>query len=96
MTPEETIHRANKARQILEEPLLIEAFSIMEKDVIEMFVSCPERDREGLQLLQQHIRNVRKLRNILLGIIENGKMAEHQIRQKESLKDRITSQFRRP
>ena len=95
MTPEETIHRANKARQILEEPLLIEAFSIMEKDVIEMFVSCPERDKEGLQLLQQHIRNVRKLRNILLGIIENGKMAEHQIRQKESLKDRITSQFRR-
>ena len=95
MTPEEMIHRANKARQILEEPLLIEAFSIMEKDVIEMFVSCPERDREGLQLLQQHIRNVRKLRNILLGIIENGKMAEHQIRQKESLKDRITSQFRR-
>ena len=95
MTPEETIHRANKARQILEEPLLIEAFSIMEKDVIEMFVSCPERDREGLQLLQQHIRNVRKLKNILLGIIENGKMAEHQIRQKESLKDRITSQFRR-
>ena len=95
MTPEETIHRANKARQILEEPLLIEAFSIMERDVVEMFVSCPERDREGLQLLQQHIRNVRKLRNILLGIIENGKMAEHQIRQKESLKDRITSPFRR-
>ena len=95
MTPEETIHRANKARQILEEPLLTEAFSIMEKDVIEMFVSCPERDREGLQLLQQHIRNVRKLRNILLGIIENGKMAEHQVRQKESLTDRITSKFRR-
>ena len=95
MTPEETIYRANKARQILEEPLLIDAFSIMEKDVIEMFVSCPERDREGLQLLQQHIRNVRKLRNILLGIIENGKLAEYQIKEKQSITERITSQFRR-
>ena len=95
MTPEEIVHKANRARQLLEDPLLKEAFSIMERDIIEMFASCPERDKEGLQLLQQHLRNVRKLKNILLGIIENGKLIEHQIREKQSIKERITSQFRR-
>lgn len=83
MTPEERVRRGERARQILEEPLLQEAFFIMERDVIEMFHNCPERDAEGMLHLQQHLRNVRKLKNILLGVIESGKfeIARAQVRK---------------
>jgi hypothetical protein len=90
MSPEETIKRAERARQLLEDPLMVEAFSIIEKDITEMWVNCPERDIEGQRLLQMHIRNARKLKGILMGVMESGKL--EQLRA-SSLKDNVLKHF---
>jgi hypothetical protein len=90
MSPEETIKRAERARQLLEDPLMTEAFSIIEKDITEMWVNCPERDIEGQRLLQMHIRNARKLKGILMGVMESGKL--EQLRA-QSLKENVLKHF---
>ena len=93
MSPEEIKVRAAHAQRLLEDPLLKEAFEIIERDIYEMWVACPERDLEGQRLLQQHIRNARKLRDILRGAMESGKMLAL---QEKSLKDRAREFIRKP
>ena len=95
MTPEELVHRGNKARQILEEPLVKEAFSIMERDVIELFYNCPQRDTEGMVYLQQNLRNVRKLKDLLLGVMETGKLEANKLQRKSNLKETMFNSLRR-
>ena len=92
MTPEEAQSRAIQAKRLLEDPLLKEAFEIIERDIIEMWILCPERDTEGQKLLQQHIRNARKLKGILQGAMESGKVAQF---QRESLLDKTLSFVRK-
>jgi len=93
MTPEQRVIRGNKARQLLEEPLMQEAFSLMERDIIEMFYACPERDTAGMVSLQQHLRNVRKLQAILQGVMESGKLDAANI-QKRGIKERVLNSIR--
>ena len=76
MNPAELKVRAGNAERLLNDPLMKEAFDIIEKDIFEMWVACPERDVEGKNLLQQHIRHARKFRDILRNVLESGKLAD--------------------
>lgn len=95
MTNEEKLQRATRAKILLEDALMQEAFSIIERDITEMWVNCPERDIEGQRFLQQHIRNARKLKAILQGIMESGKMVAFQESQKKSVFEQAKNIFRR-
>ena len=74
MTPDELKVRGENAARILNDTLVVEALSQIERDIFEMWVICPERDIEGKNILQQHIRNARKFRDILRGVMESGKL----------------------
>ena len=74
MKPEELRVRGENAARILNDPLVIEALETIERDIFEMWVICPERDIEGKNLLQLHIRHARKFRDILRGVMESGKL----------------------
>ena len=81
MNPAELKVRAGNAERLLNDPLMKEAFDIIEKDIFEMWVACPERDVEGKNLLQIHIRHARKFRDILKGVLESGKLADFREKQ---------------
>lgn len=95
MTPEEALRRANEAGRLFNDPTLTETLNVMEKDVMEAWISCPVRDTEGREELWRLIKTTRKFRDLLRGTMESGKLAADQIRQKnESLAERAAHAVR--
>ena len=79
MTSEEELRaaasRADAASRIFGEPLLKEAFSVIEREIVDALKSCPARDAEGRDLLVRMLQLQEKYRAVFLGWIETGKMA---------------------
>jgi|SRR6267142_1205062 len=88
MTAEEQLRRAEKARQILNDPLVKEVLDMMEREIAEMWVSTPARDNEGREWLWRQAAATRKFRDILRGTMESGKLAVEEISRKQSLLER--------
>ena len=51
--------------------------------VVEEWKKCPVRDQEGALLLLQLAKLTDKFESILVGMVESGKMAQHQIDLRE-------------
>ena len=63
MTPEEEAIRADRAKEILENPLVIEAFETIEREITQALMDSPARDTEGrekLYLMNQLLKRVKK------------------------------------
>lgn len=89
MTPEEALTRSRNAARLMDDPLLKEAMSSIERDVVEAWLTCPVRDVEGREHLWRMAVTARKLHDILKGTAESGKLAADELRRKEqSLLDR--------
>ena len=84
MTDAEKLTRAEGAKRLLTDPLLLEALSMMEKEVVDQWELCPARDKDAREFMWMYYKNVRKFRGILQGIIESGKLAAHDLREEES------------
>lgn len=95
MTPEDALRRAEKARQLFEDPLLKETLDIMEREVCEAWMTCPVRDIEGRETLWRMAVTTRKFRDMLRGTAESGKLAAQQIRERQSAAERLKQVFRR-
>lgn len=79
------------AMSLLENELLQEALDAIDAEVMEQWIDCPARDKEGKEALWQLIKTSRKFRSILTGYIESGKLATEQLKryEKESKLSRI-------
>lgn len=95
MTPEEALRRAEKARQLFEDPFLQETLDTMEREVMELWMACPVRDVEGRETLWRMAVTTRKFRDMLRGTAESGKLAAAQIRERQSLAERALQVLRR-
>lgn len=98
MKPEEIQLRAENAARVLREPIVVEAIEAIERDVIQMFIDCPQRDTEGMRILQAELRRVKKFKETLQAVMESGKLAD--FRQKEdntfkALHNNVKERFRR-
>lgn len=67
--------RAQKAKELLENELFVSMFNDFEKEVIESLAECPVRDTEGRDIYLLTLQINRKLRSILTGYVETGKLA---------------------
>ena len=81
------------ALSLSENALLNEALDAIDKEVMEQWINCPARDKEGKEALWQLIKTSRKFRSILNGYIQSGKLATEQLKryEKESLLRRVLS-----
>lgn len=95
MTPGEINARANRAKDILNDPLMIEAFQLLEAQVIEEWEKCPVRDRDGREFLWMLYKNTRKFKGILQGFIERGRLASHEVKPPESFVQTALKSIRR-
>jgi len=79
------------AMSLLENELLQEALDAIDAEVMEQWIACPARDKEGKEALWQLIKTSRKFRSILTGYVETGKLATEQLKryEKESKLSRI-------
>ena len=85
--------KATHAFSLMENELLNEALDAIDKEVMEQWINCPARDKEGKEALWQLIKTSRKFRSVLMGYIESGKLATEQLKryEKESLLRRVLS-----
>jgi hypothetical protein len=78
--------RGQLSQSLLENELLKEALEAIDKEVMEQWIQCPARDKEGKEALWQLIKTSRKFRSILEGYIETGKLASDQLKAFEDKK----------
>jgi len=75
--------KGHLAFSLAENELLNEALDAIDKEVMEQWIECPARDKEGKEALWQLIKTSRKFRSILTGYIESGKLATEQLKRYE-------------
>lgn len=82
MSPEEQVLRGEEARQLLEHPLLVEAFQTIEQEVTQAWQNSPARDVEGRENLWLQRKLLQKLRGQLEEVMETGKVAKASLAQR--------------
>ena len=94
MTPAEIISRADSAKRLLSDPLVVEALATIERDVMEAFYACPVRDLEGMRILQTDLRLARQFKGILQGAMERGRLLSNDLREKETFMQQTLRKIR--
>lgn len=93
MTEADEITRGRQAKELMEHPLLVEAFNTIEQGLIEGIVDMPltakELEREAVRSLQL----LRKIKRELKTVAETGKLAEFSVKERESLGTRLRKAF---
>ena len=67
--------RGAKAREILEEPLVVEAFGKVEAEILSAWEDSPARDVEGREKLYQMLMLTRKVKRHFESVVLTGEMA---------------------
>jgi hypothetical protein len=83
--------KGHLALSLAQHELMTEALDAIDKEVMEQWIDCPIRDKEGKEALWQLIKTSRKFRSILNGYIQSGKLATEQLKryEKENLVSRM-------
>ncbi|MBC8407157.1 MAG: hypothetical protein H8E12_00235 [Rhodobacteraceae bacterium] len=79
MDKEKEIQRGHRAKQILEDPIFVEALQKVSQELDQEWINSPIRDTEG----REKIYMMKKMLNVLLvqlrSVMETGKLASKQI-----------------
>ena len=86
MTTQE-ISRGARASELLEDPLLAEALSAFELEIIEQWKNSPARDQEGRERLWNLMQANRQFKQTMQTHMETGKLAS--LTPKQSLLRRV-------
>ena len=73
--------RGQKARALLEDPLIAEALSLMERGVLDAWKASDGADHEGRERLYHYQRAIRQFRQFFAEAVTTGKFAEREIAQ---------------
>ena len=92
MTPQEESIRGERAKQLLADPLLNEAFANCKKEVLAAWEKTPARDIEAREWLWKLYHAMLKSEEMIRGYMDSGKLADFNIKQ--SVKDRIFNAVR--
>lgn len=93
MTPEEEIRRGHEAKQLLANPLLLEAYREIEQRLLDQLAQV-EITKERAEYLRTLIVAGRKHRKYLEVVVFGGKQAAQTLEQQSSLRDRAIRYFR--
>lgn len=76
------IARGERANQLLTDPLLVEAFGIVEQELTNQWQNSPVRDAEGREKLFLTLKCLQKARAHLTSVLETGVMAKATLAQR--------------
>lgn len=79
---ESEILRGERAKQLLEDPLLTEAFTLIELEYMKAWQDSPARDKEARETLYLSIKNLQKVRGHLLQVMDSGTLAKLTLAQR--------------
>jgi hypothetical protein len=79
---ERDIHRGERALALLRDEILIEAFQIIEQDLIDKWQSSPARDVQARETLYLSQMLLQRLQNQLQLVLETGQVAKATLAQR--------------
>ena len=82
------VMRGREAAQLLEHPLLVEAFASIRKDLHGNWMAAPVRDAEGRERIWLMTKMLERLESAIRMHVDTGKMAARQITDLEEKKKR--------
>lgn len=77
----DAIRDGQEAERLLAHPLLVEAFDLIEKDIVEQWMNSPARDEEGRQKLWLMQGLLRRLKAQITSVVNEGKVVEATLKQ---------------
>jgi transposase len=86
---EEQRLKGEKAKQLLNDPLLHEALQETRKEIIQMWEATPARDAEAREWLWKLHQASMKFENALRGYIDSGQVATEHLKHEKSFTDRL-------
>lgn len=90
MTIEKDISRGLRAKQILEDDLMVEAIAHIDAEMWRVFKELKPNDAEGLMHVRQMQYMHQKYQEFLRSAVANGRVAQIQLEaKKKSLKQRV-------
>tara|TARA_B100001094_G_scaffold279729_1_gene290062 strand:+ start:1416 stop:1670 length:255 start_codon:yes stop_codon:yes gene_type:complete len=79
MADKETqIREANNAKRLLEDPLLIKSYEVIQNDIFQQWIRTEIAETEKRESLYHSLRGVLTAQNVLVNTMENGKVLEEQ------------------
>ena len=79
MTNQQIAQKGFEASQVLDNPAYKAAMEALRAEVIDAWKKCPVRDKEGQVLLLQLAKLTDKFESILVGMVETGKLTQHNL-----------------
>lgn len=76
------ILRGERARLLLEDPLIVEAFQTTEQELTDQWLRSPVRDVEGREKLYLTLRCLQKVQGHLTSVMNNGTIAKATLAQR--------------
>lgn len=86
--------RGRQAKELLENPLLVQALSTMRAEFRQAWEASPARDTEGRERIWQLCKLLDRLELCLKETVTTGRMAEIQIEETRSLVERMKDGMR--
>ena len=80
--------RGSKARAILGDAMLQEAFSVAETDILEKWKASPIRDGEGQLALRLQWQCLNHIKKHLTDVLTTGKLADEMIKHNRTLREK--------
>lgn len=87
-TIEQRIYDGNRAKEILENEVFQGVFEAIEQELFEAWKQSPQRDEAGREKLHQYQTMLTKVKTHLTSTFETGRLAELDLRHKQSLYDK--------
>lgn len=79
---EAEILRGERAKQLLEEPLIVEAFQVIEKEYLDQWQNSPARDVEGREALFLMLKCLQRVKGHLTLAMESGMIEKATLAQR--------------
>ena len=79
MTPHQTQQRGIEAQRVIDSEVFKEAMTMLDAQIVAQWKTTAVTDKEGAMLLLQLAKLKNKFETVLVGLIETGKFATHQI-----------------
>ena len=90
MDMEKEIQRGHRAKQLLEDDLMIEARQLIDAKLADQFRKCAPNDSDGLMHVRQMQYIHDKYWEVLTAVVSNGKVAQINLEaKKKTLRQRV-------
>ncbi|MBY4947007.1 hypothetical protein K6V92_10290 [Cupriavidus respiraculi] len=91
------IARAEQAKRILEDPMVVDAFAAIKRGVVEAWEATDGRDVEAREYLHRFLKAFGRLEAVFVHHIQTGELAQHLLAQeaeRKSIMQRVMERIR--